>query len=475
MKAIASAKPGYRFNGWKNISVNDTIEILPHSINDLIAVFEPICTIPDTIKTTYALVQECSPYYLTQNIIIAKNGNLSINSGVELFLNNNSQIINYGKLSIKGTESSPVHLTSLNEEYWKGIVGQHSSLTDISYTKITNAQYAFRIYGSTLKAYNSWIYESECNCSDLCSFQDNSILEIYNSHFIGNTNSEKIDCIDAKSVYKATIDNCSFKNITDDAIDIGMNSQNVTITNNKIYNINSVGISLGEGTKGFISGNIVSNCEVAIQSHTGAYATVVNNTLAQNNTAVQLYHYENLPESAGSTTVLNTIFHNNAEDFDLFPESVYSASYSLSNTSLLKGISNLYNSPLFANAFDGSFKLKPGSPCINAGSSKYGFDKDNSYPEIGAVFFKNGNFPSEQMKVIQYPNPMSNYCIFKTNDGFTISKIQWISSQGHIIDEVSNLNHALYYYPYNLNTKGLLHVKVILSDGSNIIERVIVK
>lgn len=63
-----------------------------------------------------------SPYRVTQNIVVDSNSTIKINAGVELYFDENTQLIVKGELLVEGTNSQIVQFKSYNSsKKWRGI------------------------------------------------------------------------------------------------------------------------------------------------------------------------------------------------------------------------------------------------------------------------------------------------------------------------------------------------------------------
>jgi len=459
----ANAKKGYRFAGWEGISKEEEITVIPSEINKIKAVFEPLCELPDTITSEIVLVEECSPYYIDKTIVIEQDGILQINKNTRLLFGDNISIENHGKLYINGKEGEEVILDAQEGVYWKEIKNENA-VFESNYMILKNARSALQTGNSTLHINNSHLYESDCNCHDFCNFYRSDII-IENSSFYGYENGDKRDCIDGKQLHSALVRNNRIVDVSDDAIDIGMYSENVEVYNNWLSNIKSVGISIGEETHAVLKRNTVSHSNIGVQVHTQANAKLINQTLANNDIAMQLYHYASEPESGGEAFVYNTIFSQNSMNFDMLPNSSVYIQNSLSDTDILEGENNLSADPQFIDRNGLNFHIQISSVCIDAGTAQFGFDPDNSLPDLGALWHSKDSLP-EYSKIKAFPSVFRSSLFIETNQAVQLNKVFIYSMSGQIIRSYSNItDHKLHLHLDNLSA-GSYIILAKLSNGS---------
>ncbi len=113
VKIRAIPEVGFKFIKWVGIP-EDSLEfvtVIPSTDTVFItAVFDSvsIAMVPDTIASDTTLTSNLSPYYATGDIIIPPNSTFTLESGVELFMPENTNILVYGSLIINGSANEPV-------------------------------------------------------------------------------------------------------------------------------------------------------------------------------------------------------------------------------------------------------------------------------------------------------------------------------------------------------------------------------
>jgi len=468
---VAKPKLGYEFIGWENISAEDTL-VYTFTDNDSIhALFEADCDIPQTITGEEILLKECSPYYFNNDVIIEEGATLLSEPGVEIYFGEDVQLLVYGNLDFTGTESEPIIIQGQEGETWKYIKSEGGDLI-IKQAVIYSGQKAISFSdGGSLTIDNCEFYESDANVSDLVSGYNTDVI-IENSVFYCNPENNKKDCIDCDGIDYGLISGNIFYDVSDDGIDIGTNSSNVTIQYNEMYACESMGISIGESSEVTIYRNIITGCNGGIQVHTDAVADILNNTLYNNEVGIRCYHYEDPPYSGGIAFVKNTIFSQCGEDFTTHPNSQIEISYSLSDQILHPGDDNINDDPKFVNETINDFNLQANSPCIDAGDENSSLDPDNTRADIGALYFNQDTSIIEyESAIAYYPNPFRNKTTVKLQNNQLIQSVQIFSLLGELILSENNLNSDK--YTINISNKGLLFVVVNDSDGNRFVLKLI--
>lgn len=201
-----------------------------------------------------------------KNIFIPEGYNVEIEKGARIILSKNAAFISHSPINIKGTEESPVNITSEDGNTNGFIVLQANAKSIINYAIFDNL--------NTLD-YNGWLltgavtfYESDVDFNN-CVFKNNNsedALNVIRSTFnMQNCSFENIysDAFDS-DFSKGEVVNSSFNKISNDAIDFS--GSLVNIKDCKISEAGDKGISGGEASTMSIENVFISNCNIGIAS-----------------------------------------------------------------------------------------------------------------------------------------------------------------------------------------------------------------
>lgn len=409
VKLIAKPRWGYNFVDWDNISSNDSIVLVFNANDTITARFEIDCDIPLTITEDAKLLKACSPYHFDNDLIVEEGATLCCEPGVQLFFGNDVQLKVYGSIEFVGTEGNPIVIKGEPDMYWKYIKSDAGNIL-LKYVEFYSGEKAISsINGGNLLIENCKFYESDMNTNDLISIYSAPVI-ITNNKFYGNLDNVNKDCIDCKSVPFGKFIGNLFYDISDDCIDVGENSLDISISQNEMYNCKSMAITIGESSVADIGRNIIAHCQGGVQVHTDAVATMMNNTLYNNEVGIKCFYKEDTPNSGGSVFVVNTIFSQCLEDYTLQLNSQIDITYCLSDKTLLVGTGNIYDDPVFIDQWNDDFNLQKSSPCIDAGDNFSPVDPDSTRADIGALYFDQTNkiYEFEDGVMVLYPNPAAN-------------------------------------------------------------------
>lgn len=315
-------------------------------------------------------------YTITEDVNISAEHQLIIEPGTQIKIENEAQISVVGLLSLTGTDSERIILSS--DSSWRGLKFSYSEqINKVEYCDISGSSYS-------------------------AIFVDNSIVEISNNKIHHNTSTS----IGA-------------------AMDIN-NTENVVVKNNLIANNTSTGNS---GAIGCLNAPIDIHNNIIV-NNTGTLAgafvlknlsnvSLVNNTIANNQAANAFFVFGSNPEIRNSIIVdSNNMFQN--------INGLVSVDYS-NITGGFGGVGNLDTDPMFSSASAGNgaefnglnadWTLAVGSPCIDAGdpASEYN-DGDGSRNDMGAFGGINGFIVDSEEDQVQpvnentlgvYPNPFN--------------------------------------------------------------------
>jgi len=463
VKLVAKPRLGYHFIEWESISTNDSIVRIFNADETIIAKFEPDCDIPQIIIEDAILLKECSPYYFDSDITVEVGATLFCEPGVEIFFGENVQLKVYGSIEFLGSGDDPIIIQGEPGIYWKYLKSDNGNihLKDIM---IYSGEKAISFTnGGNLLVENCTFYESEMDVNDLISGNSANVV-FTNNVFFGNPENTKKDCIDCDEIPSGKFTGNIFYDITDDCIDIGNNSFDITIEQNQLYNCESMGISIGESSVAYVSRNIIGNCKGGIQVHTDAMATIVNTTLYDNEVGIRCYHYDNTLNSGGSANVINTIFSQCVVDYSLQANSQIDISYSLSDNTLHTGLENIHENPQFVNPWNNDFHLLENSPCIDAGDFLSPLDPDSTRADIGALYYSQNSFiPEFNKSICIYPNPFIRKFTVCLDSNSVIQKINIYNLLGQNIYSKNNIDNDRCVI--ELKSKGLLFLVVSDKNG----------
>ena len=467
VKIVAKANLGYDFIDWEGISTEDSLYYTFTDDQVVHARFEPNCDLPTHITNDIMLVNACSPYMINENIVIDSGATLYCEPGVEIMFGEDIEMLVKGSVSFIGNSNEPIIIRGQQGLFWKFIKSENGNI-HLSNVELHSGEKAISFTGGNLLIENSTFFESNKDQNDFISGSLANVI-FRNNVFFGQPNNDKRDCIDCKNIPSGEFTRNVFYDVSDDCIDIGNNSTNITIENNEMYNCKSMGVSIGENTEAIISRNVIVDCNGGIQVHTDATATIINNTLYGNETGIRCFHNDNNPNSGGSAIVSNTIFSECTYNYLVQPNSSISINYCLSDNTLHSGTGNLIDDPMFVDPNAENFNLQEGSPCIDAGNPLSPNDPDFTRSDIGAKYFNQSNSVVEhENKIDVYPNPFYGTFNIELLNGDPLKKIEvydldgksvyskynidqnkqsiTIPKKGLMILSVTDINEKVYYF-----------------------------
>ena len=355
-----------------------------------------------------------SPYLATSTVVINSGITVQFEKGCSIFFDEGKAFNVAGTLKLIGEENDSIILaTNTGASFWGPITANYGNLIfDCvvlnSPKRIISASHGVvNIKNSRISAVIGAIGEDgiAIHYADSVIFTDN-ILE-------SNPDGGKIDGIDADGINYGNISNNTIRNWPDDGIDIGSNSQNVTISNNIIYNVD-FGLSVGESSTVFAERNIIYDSYAGIQSHTGAVLTTDHNTIFNVVRSLQPHHGSS-SNSGGTLIVTNTIMNSASyADYTTQSNSTLTISYCVSNKDTLPGVNNIFADALFEDTLTYNFNLTENSPCIDSGDPNYTGTFNGLRTDIGVYEFdtisSTVNMLSNELSNISiFPNPADEY------------------------------------------------------------------
>ena len=405
---------------------------------NLIAVYEPTgqCILPADITQNTTLNKSCSPYLAQGDVTIHENITLTVEPGVEIWMPVDASIFINGDINAVGTYNEPV-IFKVNPSYsgmsWGALcfinTSAASNLTYVTIEDASKGPVPIRDVAA-ISAYNAdlvldHIILENVNHNPVAARYSDIILTnsslhskvtgdlinvkygnatIENCVFRGN-DQEDTDAIDYDDVAGGVIKNCKIYNffgINSDAIDIGEKATNIQIDGLLVYNITDKGVSVGQKSTAKVQNSTFVNCNMGLALKDSCQVVIDHCTFYGN--AIAIACYEKNPGSAGGNGVVTNSILSNCSDASYIVDSRSTANitYSLADNDLLPvHPSNLFSDPLFINPTGFNFRLKPESPCINAGSNK-GIDEN-----MGTLFHEYYGEPSLLFSGIFY-NPQND-------------------------------------------------------------------
>jgi hypothetical protein len=127
-------------------------------------------------------------------------------------------------------------------------------------------------------------------------------------------------------------------------------------------------ISIGESTTAFVYGNLLTNSNAGIQSHTGAIVHSQQNTIFGNIYGIRAFHNAGESTTGGTIYVTNSIISNSQlGDLIEVANSESHFNYTLTDSAMLPGTGNINGSPRFIDTGSKDFRLSYNSDAIDAG------------------------------------------------------------------------------------------------------------
>jgi len=474
LQLTAISEPGYLFTGWEGISYDKNISVSLDQDKTITARFGAYCNLPEHVSSDLTL-SDCSIYLCESKLVVDEGVTLTVDPGVQIWMPFADSIIINGSLIINGTETQNVVLRPDEINSHWGTIYTDKGYIELNYTEIINGTAAVRVDSGEIIVRNCFVPYNPFIHGDIFSIHKaNTIIE--NCIIYGpDDDASKTDVIDCDEVNYAYISGNTIYGTTDDGIDIGTHSNNITIENNMIYDCFSMGISVGEGTVAQINYNIVVDCEAGIQIHSGATGYVDHNTVYNNEVGIRCFHYENQGSSGGHAIVSNSIISQSTEaTYLLLPNSEISFEYSLSDTDVIPGEQNLNEDPQFIDAEGRNFYLLESSPCIDAGSPDFDLDPNGTITDMGALYYL-ADKPVSEYQLGITPNPSySQFRVFLADENELIQYIYIYNIKGE------NMYHQNSVYKNDILFEGLslrngvYMIRVVSVNGNRYIAKLVI-
>ena len=395
-------------------------------------------SLPSLIAQDTTLSLDNSPYYADASVTVNSGVTLNVESGVEILFAAGITFTVQGNCEMTGTSENPVKLIPQDSSnYWGGVRGSSGRIL-LNNVYLSGMSTAFNINYGVFKL-------SECEIkkvsgSDVIHINRPDTAIIMNSNFLGDRQLSKQDAIDCDNAGQGVVrfENNIFAEYSDDAIDVGNQSYNVIIRSNKINHCVSIGITVGEESEALIERNIVTNCKGGIEVHNDAFATILNNTLYQNNTGIFAWHNSDsgTPTSSASAEIINTIIsQSKSANFSVIPGSNLEFNYSMSDTDTLPGETNLLAPVQFLDAENLDLRLQPTSPCVDSGDPATATDSNGSVADMGAISY------------LETGDLVINEILYqKSSEDNAVPFIELYNNSDEVIDLLRyNLSHSVDY------------------------------
>ncbi len=403
--------------------------------------YQPDATVvTGNIDKDITLTKDKSPYVLFEALEVNENAKLIIEPGVELYIAKKDGHNIRGSFIAKGTNSNPIKIYSkFDRSICKLTFNSCPELkldhvktknlflrTNNTDTKISNSSFYYTSFMN--KEYGADGESPVYYMSIDCHGNENKI-EINNISFFGNSQIE--GCM-VTGNNQALVTNSTFENLADaiefndiqantyvegntvidcfdDAFDCNR-SKGIEVSHNRIFNIKDKAFSIDASTAGEdgyfkIHHNVVDKAKLGMGIKNNAKCDVYNNTFCNCKLPLRLYQKEESEKTIPPTiNANNNIFYNSSKVVEYHDNSDGKIAYSLSNEIQIEGEGNIQGKPMFENVKLENYKIKPGSPCIDAGNPNFDKDPDNTRADIGAFYFHQSQSFTENTIVINEIN-----------------------------------------------------------------------
>ena len=384
------------------------------------------------IDTDSVLRKTDSPFFVTSDLVISPDGQITIEPGVEVRFASGIKLEVRGTLIANGTMTDSITFTSnsgVSKGSWYGI--------DIKNTQGGNAKFDYCNF-----KYASTAINEECCWGGTVSVKNSSFLT--NITAIGGY-SGKITPVDScyfsGNTYCLTnadkaVTNCIFENN-----EYGLyQTERISVSNSTFTNHTQVALYGGRGT---VSNCTIENNNIGIKAFFEGF-TVKNSTISNNDTGIELGDYDGYIASIDSNQICNN------------------TTYNIKNNSS-------YNTELYTNCWCNSDsttvedKIYDGWDNSNKGLVDYTLYMDNCMTPIfksvklenRVIYFKTGISISEKSGLYIYPNPTRGILIIQGANNISNVKIYSYSgilliNQNFDYNEkieinLSDLNSGIYF------------------------------
>ena len=339
-----------------------------------------------------------APYSIADDLIIAENCTLTIDPGVDIYINANKSVIVEGTLIADGTESDSIYFSSLNPDsefagfmiaadgemilkytILSGGTGLEADAVNSKFIIINNGKLTIEDSGfrkvkeGVVYADSAETYIESVDFTDIPAntvFISKGNFSLNNSSFSRcSTADDAYDIITVNNIDNGLeISRCEFWGGVDDAIAFNQVSGGY-VERNLIEFANDKGIYYASGSEGtYFSNNIIRYCDEGASILDSSNAVFYNNVITFNQTGIS---FKDNTSSAGCK-IRNTVLSNNDTDVDYTSPVIIDIGFCLvENEDEITGPGILSGNPDFIDQWNGNYYLQENSPLIDAG---YGYN-----------------------------------------------------------------------------------------------------
>lgn len=395
------------------------------------------CLLRGEISSSTTLTRECSPWYVTGDVIVDPGVDLTIEPGVTVYMSPGTGFTVHGRLIAEGTQQDGIRFCinpDSDGESWGALCFIESADTSrMRYLTLEDAsagQMAMRDVAAVSAFKANLVLDQmvmEDNFANPVSVRYSDLVltnsrlhskikgdlvnvkygtaRIENCEFTGNK-SPDTDGIDYDEVLNGRIQNCrihDFRGFNSDAVDIGEHAVGISIDSLLVYNITDKGVSVGQRSVVEVRNSIFANCGLGVAVKDSSNALIDHCTFYGVGTPAACYE-KNPGKAGGNARVMNSILSNSySAPYLADQRSNLRISSSISdNTRLPEGWNNRYGNPLFRDPSMLDFGLLAASPAIKAGS-----DAGNPV-DMGSLFLPEAGIPQVMISNIYYDNSHDN-------------------------------------------------------------------